>query len=337
MTFEESTDARVQHLRKLDAIRGLSAITVLVGHAMMFVSPRLGANHWLVVLLGNFARHAVLVFFLLSGYLITQSILANMRRNAGAFDAADYLASRATRIYPPLIGAVIFTLLIGAIIHGLDLPGAKAYGAGAVRQSYAAPVAEAFKALVMADGMLQANGPLWSLYIEVHIYVVAMLVTLAWTRRSMIWAGAAAVLAAYYFGQSIEFSLFSVAWGLGALAALAPEHMRMVRWAGAICALAMIGIAIHDPTLLNFQGDPRGAPLLPVYALAYLWAVILTPGLWRSPPEWVVGTAAFSYSLYVIHFPLMLFAVSLGATGWLGAALACVGCLAIAVPFARVL
>ena len=66
-------------LLQLDAFRGLSALLVLAGHlAQVFWLPFIAADSALVPFFATLARHAVLVFFLLSGFFIALSI----RRNA---------------------------------------------------------------------------------------------------------------------------------------------------------------------------------------------------------------------------------------------------------------
>lgn len=116
------------HQNKFDMIRGIASIAVLLSHvAQTFLYRLLGVQHPFAHICGTLAHQAVLVFFLLSGYLITLSIVANVRRNGG-LDVLEYLAARIARIYPPLIGAILIVLLVSAIIHGLALPGSQHYG-----------------------------------------------------------------------------------------------------------------------------------------------------------------------------------------------------------------
>lgn len=314
------------HITKLDAARGLAAIVVLAGHAIQVFVPGPA------VLSGNLARHAVLVFFLLSGYLITRSILANIGRTP-EFSVPEYLVARVTRIYPPLIGAVLLTVAVGWLIQVGHLKGA--YDDGAVRQAYSAPVSEAIKALVMAGGLLDANGPLWTLYIEVHLYLVAMLLALAVCRRSLVWGTAAAVLLAYHAQEQVEFALFTAVWGLGAVAALFPSHMRGVRWLGWAAAVGLAGVGCWQPGWLDFRSLTLGGPIQLAFALAYLSVVILS-GPWQAPRS-IVWTAGFSYTLYVVHFPLLLLGLSLGGKGWPGAMAGAAGALVVAIGLARVL
>src|SRR5688572_6028527 len=85
--------ARVDHhANNLDLIRLLAALQVAVGHAFAWLAvplPRLAEE-----LLRSFP--GVLIFFVISGFLITRSYV---ERNRGF---ARYMANRALRIYPAL-------------------------------------------------------------------------------------------------------------------------------------------------------------------------------------------------------------------------------------------
>ncbi|MBK9237042.1 MAG: hypothetical protein IPO19_14005 [Rhodoferax sp.] len=84
--------------------------------------PIAGPAHWLVPILGSAGRHAVLVFYLLSGFLIVQSIGHNIRTH-GVFAGRSYFFSRLARLYPPLLLAIVSTTLVAWLINGLALNG----------------------------------------------------------------------------------------------------------------------------------------------------------------------------------------------------------------------
>ena len=98
----------IEYHPKFELLRGIAAIIVLIVHAIQLYWFRLiGSSNEIALISGLFGRHAVLLFFLLSGYLITLSILTNIIRNQ-RFDWTEYAAARIARIYPPLIGAIIY-------------------------------------------------------------------------------------------------------------------------------------------------------------------------------------------------------------------------------------
>ena len=78
----------------LDAVRGFSAIVVLVAHInQVYNLPIVGLNGFMHLFFGIAARYAVISFFVLSGFLITTSILKNISNNK-RFDALDFFKRR---------------------------------------------------------------------------------------------------------------------------------------------------------------------------------------------------------------------------------------------------
>lgn len=235
----------------------MAAVTVLVGHIVQIFFTRLiGVDHWLPHVTGYSAQGAVIVFFLLSGYLITLSIRANIDRN-GRFMWAEYLASRIARIYPPLIGAILVTVAAWAIVQALGLPGSTPYRLPtdlyAAREYFTLTPRDVGYAIAMQNGMLEANGPLWSLCMEWHIYIIAMLLVL---RTGWSIALGAALFAAWVW-LTPTFAIYTTVWLVGAA--------------------------------LAFTRLPR---------------------LMRVP-NWLASTGDWSYSLYVIHFPMLLLTLSI--------------------------
>ncbi len=74
---------------------------------------------------GVLASLAVGLFFVISGFLIAQSVLA--RTSASGFDANAFAAARARRILPPFLFAVAITALSVAIIKFCNLYGSVGY------------------------------------------------------------------------------------------------------------------------------------------------------------------------------------------------------------------
>src|SRR5258708_19580258 len=86
----------VGHLPQLDGLRGVAITLVLVGHVTQFSLHRFEA-------MGNFlAQLGVLLFFVLSGFLIT-SIIAAEKRNHGTLDLPNSYCRRILRLPPPLL------------------------------------------------------------------------------------------------------------------------------------------------------------------------------------------------------------------------------------------
>lgn len=242
----------------ISACRGVAAISVLLTHTYyVFANKFVPGPDPILFTLGLGSESAVYTFFFLSGFLITLSIANNVRK-AGSFDVARYSLSRVIRIYPPLIGTIILIFGVGEIIKlvggPLNLPG---------REVYSAPASQIWTALALRSGLGIADGPLWSLYIEGQIYIIAGGVAMigwssTWYLRIL---GAIIVFVGYRLPQTNEwFNFYASIW-----------------LAGAAACVLMKGVQI-----------------------------ILPPS-----PRWLSSTGNFSYSLYVIHFPILLLALSL--------------------------
>jgi len=344
------------HQNKFDMLRGVASIAVLIPHAAaVFLYRFLGPDHPLALAGGTIARHAVLVFFLLSGFLITLSIVTNVYRN-GRLDVAEYLAARIARIYPPLVGAIVIVLVAFAIIHGLGLPGANRYGQPgdlyAVREQFTVKAKDVLLALLMQNGMLDADGPLWSLYIEFHLYIFALFAAIAVTATGVVKRLAAAIVAivlvAWWIRRDTQFVFYLAVWGLGA--ALSIWRAQAERFKTIFAALAGAGLAVHlvllaiAPGMLVVEKPSVWASfgLQFVACIAYMYAIFFAS--WgQQPTSWLIRSGDYSYSLYVIHFPLLLLVLSLTQT-WMGdslwkayavAAVATVGVIATSSAFAN--
>ena len=349
---------QARHEDKYDMLRGLAAIAVLIPHiAQTFLYRLIGDDNPFAMVTGTVARHAVLIFFLLSGFLITLSMGSNIRRN-GRLDVSEYLSARIARIYPPLIGAIAIVLLACAIIMGLGLPGSIRYGLpgdlSAVRDHFSVHAKDIVLALLMQKGLLDADGPLWSLYFEFHLYIIAMFVALATTSKSSthraIHAVVALALAGLWTAQEKQFVFYMVVWSLGAAVSIWREKLMAVAtrrvfatlvW---IVAIAFVATLILAPRYLVVDHPSVAISFCIQFAIciAYVYFIFLVD--WgSSPARWLVRSGDFSYSLYVIHFPLLLLVLSLTQT-WMGMSLsrailvsaaAALAVVAISIVFAR--
>ncbi len=112
----------------LDGVRGSSAVFVLISHTRWLLwegysngyiyHPQLynQFDKFLMYFLTFFryGRAAVMLFFVLSGFVIHLRYSAKLSENPATFkfDWIDYVFRRAKRIYPPLIFALILTFCI---------------------------------------------------------------------------------------------------------------------------------------------------------------------------------------------------------------------------------
>ena len=93
---------RSGHIVELQSLRGIAATAVLFGHVIGYYT----IPDWLVIL-GKFSngRAAVVVFFVLSGYVLTRS-LRSSNFDLGA--VTRFYVQRWFRIYPGPLGGQFF-------------------------------------------------------------------------------------------------------------------------------------------------------------------------------------------------------------------------------------
>lgn len=294
---------------------------MLFSHVVqIFWLPVWGLGSWQHRLSSVTSEYAVIVFFLLSGFLISHSIEQNRRRN-GRVRLFDFLAARFARIYPPFAFAVLICVLVYALLAAFSLPGyasdlkwpSDLYHA---RDRITLTSGEVVSALRLQSGMLTINGPLWSLYIEIKLYLLFGFgyCFLMSPRRAPL-PGLLFVVVGYYgLRDNTEFVRYAAFW----LTGCAAWYLRACRQPGeerrqALPRLAGIGIAVFACLLAPqvFRALTVGGsapawldfPLVALLAALLFWRPFHLPlGQWLAP---------WSYSLYVVHFPLLLLAKSL--------------------------
>ena len=272
----------------------------------------------------SFYHEAVVVFFVLSGFLIAGPNLDRVRIRS--FSPKSYSIDRFTRIYVTAFPALLLTIAADQIGRHF-LPGAGYYDGtnllladrvvgGVQGDGFLDLVRNLLMLQPVHASMLGSNKPLWSLSYEVWFYVwfgITAFALQAKQRSAPLWIGIAT------FGLLLFHwtAIFYVAiWCLGALAYQWP------RWPRSII-LALIAFALT--LALSMSGRAAGnipyVPLkwtdLPV-GVAFAWVVALMKRrsyrVWNGTEKFNQALSNFSYSLYVIHYPLLLCFVSLYAT-----------------------
>jgi peptidoglycan/LPS O-acetylase OafA/YrhL len=307
------------------------------------------------VVTGLLATHAVTTFFVASGFMICISVFRH-RNDDGAFRSAAFAEARILRIYPPLIAAILLTIAVYLTIAGFGLHGAESYRLGGETDVVRERVAFEWNVLPStffllygtfpnAPAPINMDGPLWTLGFEWWFYVLAFVFARLWNGLTL--STVVPFLAGVYIvltNHDVFFIWFLVIWLGGFVlggAYLSGVLFRLSWRAIALLAFAVLATAaiIGRKYLITDLLDPFGAPhgkriwacvgLLIAVGIA---AAIRARRDWRIP-SWITGLAAFSYTLYVVHYPLLLLAYSLlhpltHGHGWLFATFV----MAAAVP-----
>jgi len=297
------------------------------------------------------------VFFVISGFLITRLLLAELE-GTGGISLPRFFARRAKRLLPSL---AVVLLAVAALSYLLFSPVRAAQVAGDITSS-AFYVVNWHFAAQSVDYFAQGGDPspvrhIWSLAVEEQFYLAWPLLVLgasllclrlrdAPLRTALLPVLAAVALASFAFGvwmtetqpRAAYFSTFGRAWelALGALLAVAPP-LRLRAFAAG--ALGWLGLAAIVAATLVFDSStpfPGFAALLPTLGAA---ALILAgssrhPDRPPAPDGRTVGPARMlgmrpvryvgrvSYSWYLWHWPAIVFATAIWGPLGLAAGLA---------------
>src|ERR1044071_5164975 len=93
----------------LDAVRGGAALMVALGHAAHYLLP----GSWMAN--GQLQGMGVALFFLISGFLISHSVLR--RLGDVRYDFRAYFIDRFCRIYCALLPALLLVVLLDGAVH----------------------------------------------------------------------------------------------------------------------------------------------------------------------------------------------------------------------------
>jgi peptidoglycan/LPS O-acetylase OafA/YrhL len=289
---------QLAHYKLLDGVRGVAAQPVLLGHsfALVFV----GAQGNTPTVLGWLARLAVIIFFVLSGFVISAGIAGEIRQT-GKFDWIEYAIRRAARIYPPYLAAIIFVELL-ALFVGLPNRDLRVDAWACLRAL----------SFTFAGNDAVTIAPIWSLRLEVGLYVLAAMTALTFLAngrvRILLYIFTAALFSAYCWRLAfggLAFALFAA----GGLAAVFFDRLINIKplWIS-VAVVSALALPVAWPTLIDDSAvsmiyqSSLGVPLaLGLVALAHV-----TTSSRSRIFRLVLASGGWSYTLYVIHIPIVI-------------------------------
>ncbi len=306
-------DSPLKYRADIDGLRSIAVMLVLIFHFKLIEFGKAG-------FLG------VDVFFVISGYLITNILFAQLDRDAGKLDFADFYLKRIRRLAPVFFIVLVAVLAIG---YFTLLPQSFAGLAKQVifSQLYVSNVY--FWQSINYFGLHADSVPLlhtWSLAVEEQFYLLFPLLIFLLFKLSRRWFWHSFILCAVIsFGINILFyeskpeATFYLmptrAWELMLGGLLVPllqmrkEPSRVVKEICGVLGLALIVLAVAFYT--EEIGFPGYFALLPTLGAAAIIYAGGTPGstinnILSSVVPVYIGR--LSYSLYLIHWPVHIFA-----------------------------
>lgn len=291
-------------LPAVDLLKAVAAQFVVLHHLAVYGSIAAAASYaapaaaeWLF----DYGRWAVQVFLVVGGYLAARALSPEGRPYArDHFTAA---ANRYLRLAVPFAAALMLAVACAGLARWLAdddyLPGAPR-------------PAQMVAHLLLAPGLLgheALTAGAWYVAIDLQLFLGLLLLSALAARLPRAWralpllAGVLAVASLFWFNRDARYDnwapYFFGAYGLGALTWWALRARRPLAALAPVAGLALAALAF----------DYRGRVVVALASALLLALGELRPaGLGRLVPYIASRLAAISYSLFLVHFPLLMLA-----------------------------
>ena len=310
--------ANIRHFYLLDVMRTIAAASITVWHFQLFYAPdgtgltadfdRTAQPFYAYLMpLYEFSPIAVQIFFCMSGFIffwLYRDAIAARRIGGRAF-----FVLRLSRLYPLHLVTLLTVALIYAAAreagHDISLFGDNTWENFGLQlflaTHWAMPSAASF------------NGPIWTVSVEVAAYFVFFL--FAYARLGRIWhivAAAALALLVHEWNPWLGHALFFFFIG-GAvhrvwrrLSETQPRATLRTVWLPAF-ALVFFGSLF---AAAHAEADTAKLLTWAVTVPAVVMLCALIQSVWPDLGCATDGIGNFSYSLYLVHFPVQLLIIS---------------------------
>lgn len=327
--------ANNNRLESLDGLRGIAALVVVFAHAMlmqpffwaMYYGPQGGQRSKLETLIADApirllwgGDNAVILFFVLSGF-----VLALPWTNGRQLAYGSYLISRFCRIYLPYLAAMIISLVLAVTIGGAKIPGASDWvNLYAWANNYYWLDIPSLLLMLGNDYSTWLNNPTWSLVWEMRVSLLFPLLVIPVIRWRM--AGVVAVAVGLWVALTVSQAI-AVA-NPAETAMLGRPHLTFY-----YAAFFLMGVVLaYYRDVLTRLGSMGGGDMSIIMVVVGLWiwftnwavqpelmkgvgaALIIVASVSAGLPRQLLITAPVqwlgrvSYSLYLVHVPILLVA-----------------------------
>jgi peptidoglycan/LPS O-acetylase OafA/YrhL len=318
----------------LNASRWVAAFLVVLFHVydISFMTPP-GTDFGLLFgffikglhFFAGFGHAAVTVFFVVSGFLVGGRNILSIKEKG--FDIREYFTHRFSRIYVVFIPALIFGFLI-------DCLGIKLFNDSGIYNHpdhfYTNPfgnnIADHMSLEIFAGNVMQlqtiivsslgSNGPLWSLANEWWYYVAfGFGLAMYHTTRMIIRIISGGIILGLVIFLPLTISLWFTIWAIGAGAAVLDRYWagRRFLFGATIAIVCFTAVRWIDSRHMLSSGMGTSFAVDLTVALGYSAALVCAKNLKMPRKSWALHRtlASFSYTVYLVHFPAMIFVAAI--------------------------
>lgn len=295
----------------LNISRAVAALLVLVGHIYMivFIAQVEGEKNIFKTFfefISSFGHQAVMVFFVMSGFLVSKSAMKAINEN----NLSKYFINRFVRLYIVLIPALILTFFMDSVLIN-QLKEYVDMAQITLIENRTSTVSFVGNILFLQDIFVPrfgSNGPVWSLANEFWYYVLYPLLVLIFFRQLK--SGKKVFIASLIMGilliLPISIIKLFVLWLIGA----SIWYIKKPIIEKPIISLTIFLIVFTSSFMDFFHHSPFG--FISEVGIATSFALIINSLIFyekntvnRYYRRISHVFADFSYSLYLLHFPLL--------------------------------
>jgi peptidoglycan/LPS O-acetylase OafA/YrhL len=284
----------------LHAIRWIAALVVLLGHAQMYARQKTGSGAFWWEYVGNHAHAGVVLFFVLSGFVISWSV-----DKSEELTWKKYYVYRFSRIYSVLPFAIIFTIIVdlvgGWLSNAYSNPGLIPQNNYVVRLLVNIFSVQGFQGYRVQFG---SNPALWSIGYEFFYYIVFGLIFF-WREifHSKILLASVVTLGLFILAGT-NITLYFLIWMLGFIAYRIQKQVTLNQ--GYFWLFLLQALLVNHFVVYKALGTVE---YLRDFSLGVAVAALFVPA---TPAVGALRVnkffADFSYSLYAFHMPILFFA-----------------------------
>ena len=291
-------DGDSRRFYELDSLRGVAALTVVFHHF-----SRICPDHVIHLLIRTPLRiliaghQAVILFFLLSGFVLTLPYKKKNRLSYGPF-----LLKRVCRIYLPYLGALAL-----AILCDISFPGHGPYANYWINYTWSEPpTARLVLQHILFLGnydWAQFNTAFWSLVYEMRISLVFPLIAVSVLRLRSLWPMLCAVMLSLVFFPLA--TLFANTWRLctpaAAINTTLTLHYAAFFIIGSLMAKHLPAISRWYSRLTRLQAATLGLAAFALYCFGDASSLAQRSAIPQDLFDWPVAAGAIAIIVFAIN------------------------------------